>query len=951
MPHLHLSLPPHGLLLVAGGRRRLLLPSPAAASVELEVAAAAEAYGLPFPSERAAHHRELAAAAAAVERACRLCVDVKRSLLSGEKKIFEKSDQTLVTVADFGVQALISLELQRSFPSIPLVAEEDSASLRSSNADSSSNVLVESISSAVADNVSNTDSLLTHDDVLRAIDKGGKDGASFDSNPATYWVLDPIDGTQGFSKVDDTLYVVGLALVVNGKVVAGVMGSPNWASDTIANRKDDSIASRYDRGILMIAHEGCGTWTKLLYDEFGQFTTSKDTWNRCFVDSCSVVHKARYCLSDNQTWNMIPLSVVFNSTTDESKLRDENELLTSYVFSGSLCKYLTVAYGRASVFVLKARTKSLKSWDHTIGVICVLEAGGQVTDWRGEPLDLEADLTGRRDIYPHGGILITNGGPGGSASYPAWPRHCTRRLYSSSQRRRQWPPVMRVSPGEGRGGGGGCGGLVGALEKRPVMGLVAEEEEEVEKGATTTLETSLGPSRSRHTRECRSSTSRRRRAASSSPAAAAAGYSSPRLPATPASARRRRLSGSCVCVLDRAAASAAAAAAEAYGLPFPPERAAHHRELAAAAAAVERACRLCVDVKRTLLSGDKKILEKNDQTPVTVADFGVQALISLELQRLFPLIPLVAEEDSASLRSSNTDDNSSNVLVESISSAVAEKVRNADSLLTHDDVLRAIDRGGKNAVSFDSNPASYWVLDPIDGTKGFLGGDDALYVVGLALVVNEKVVAGVMGCPNWSNATIASRKEDSADAQPDRGILMIAHVGCGTWARHLSVDIGQFTTAQIVNMARFCIPDSQTWNMIPLSVLFNSTMDESNPRDENEILLLSVYCGSLCKYLTVASGRASVFVLRARTKNLKSWDHAVGVICVQEAGGQISDWSGKPLDLAADLTGRRDIYPSGGVLVTNGALHGELVEMISANHKNRPYELAGVNDFGKILPA
>ena len=80
-----------------------------------------------------------------------------------------------------------------------------------------------------------------------------------------------------------------------------------------------------------------------------------------------------------------------------------------------------------------------------------------------------------------------------------------------------------------------------------------------------------------------------------------------------------------------------------------------------------------------------------------------------ELQRLFPSIPLVAEEDSASLRSSNTDDNSSNVLVESISSAVAEKVSNTDSLLTHDDVLRAIDRGGKNAVSFDSNPASYWV--------------------------------------------------------------------------------------------------------------------------------------------------------------------------------------------------------------------------------------------------
>ncbi|CAD6217635.1 unnamed protein product [Miscanthus lutarioriparius] len=78
----------------------------------------------------------------------------------------------------------------------------------------------------------------------------------------------------------------------------------------------------------------------------------------------------------------------------------------------------------------------------------------------------------------------------------------------------------------------------------------------------------------------------------------------------------------------------------------------------------------------------------------------------------------------------------------------------------------------------------------------------------------------------------------------------------------------------------------------------------------------------------VAKGQVGL----ALVVNGKSWDHAVGVICVQEAGGQTSDWSGKPLDLAADLTSRRIIYPSGGVLVTNGVLHDKLVEMISANY-------------------
>jgi 3'-phosphoadenosine 5'-phosphosulfate (PAPS) 3'-phosphatase len=65
---------------------------------------------------------------------------------------------------------------------------------------------------------------------------------------------------------------------------------------------------------------------------------------------------------------------------------------------------------------------------------------------------------------------------------------------------------------------------------------------------------------------------------------------------------------------------------------------------------------------------------------------------------------------------------------------------------------------------------------------------------------------------------------------------------------------------------------------------------------------------------------------------LQSWDHAVGVICVQEAGGQVTDWRGEPLDLEADLTGRRDIYPHGGILITNGVLHNKLAELIKANY-------------------
>lgn len=44
---------------------------------------------------------------------------------------------------------------------------------------------------------------------------------------------------------------------------------------------------------------------------------------------------------------------------------------------------------------------------------------------------------------------------------------------------------------------------------------------------------------------------------------------------------------------------------------------------------------------------------------------------------------------------------------------------------------------------------------------------------------------------------------------------------------------------------------------------------------------------------------------------------------------QVTDWRGTQVDIAADQDGRRLIFPSGGVLVTNGKLHNHILEMIS----------------------
>lgn len=373
-------------------------------------------------------------------------------------------------------------------------------------------------------------------------------------------------------------------------------------------------------------------------------------------------------------------------------------------------------------------------------------------------------------------------------------------------------------------------------------------------------------------------------------------------------------------------------------LPFPEHNAKHYKELQAAINVVERACRLCVDVQKSLFSSDGKVVQKVDRTPVTVADFGVQALISLEMSKLFPSIPLVAEEDSAFLRENN--------LVDAVVEVVADKSASGDKQLSQDDVLKAIDRGGKDAYVFGSRPATYWVLDPIDGTRGFVKGSEALYVVGLALVVEGEIVLGVMGCPNWQeeySGKFTSNIQEYSNTATRSGVIMISHVGCGTWRRQLwNTQIGDTRIPQnwircfvdghhLIHEARFCIPESQTWESMPLSSQFNATTD-AECVGEKQVLLLQTCCGSLCKYLMVASGRASVFFQRSETRRtIKVWDHAVGIICVHEAGGKVTDWRGSQLDLAADEAERRVIFPSSGILVSNKSIHYQVLEMISSS--------------------
>jgi hypothetical protein len=79
----------------------------------------------------------------------------------------------------------------------------------------------------------------------------------------------------------------------------------------------------------------------------------------------------------------------------------------------------------------------------------------------------------------------------------------------------------------------------------------------------------------------------------------------------------------------------------------------YQNELYTAIAAVIRASRLTQRVFASLQSGQASsaaTVTKEDKSPVTIADFGSQAIVNAVLQSKFPSDPIVGEEDSHELR-------------------------------------------------------------------------------------------------------------------------------------------------------------------------------------------------------------------------------------------------------------------------------------------------------------
>ena len=285
-------------------------------------------------------------------------------------------------------------------------------------------------------------------------------------------------------------------------------------------------------------------------------------------------------------------------------------------------------------------------------------------------------------------------------------------------------------------------------------------------------------------------------------------------------------------------------------------------------------------------------LTKGDKSPVTVGDFASQAVVAKRLVDHFPEATLIGEENSDSLR------NPSGV------ETLAQVTHFVQSILpdaTPEAICDWIDLGANEPGDV------YWTLDPIDGTKGFLRGDQ--YAVALALVSKGQVILGALGCPELECA--------STPAKGGQGSLLIAARGKGTHVCALEANDEYWRQLKVSST------DNPTQTRLLRSVekahtnlgaidYFAQAMGISaNP----------IGMDSQAKYAVLAAGGGEMLVRLLSPDRPdyreKVWDQAAGSIVVEEAGGQVSDLDGKRLDFGQGRT----LAQNRGVLATNGALH------------------------------
>ncbi|MCE3232521.1 MAG: Inositol monophosphatase family protein [Rickettsiaceae bacterium] len=184
----------------------------------------------------------------------------------------------------------------------------------------------------------------------------------------------------------------------------------------------------------------------------------------------------------------------------------------------------------------------------------------------------------------------------------------------------------------------------------------------------------------------------------------------------------------------------------------------------------------------------------------------------------------------------------------------------------------------------ENEKAEYrWIIDPIDGTTSFMIGRPTFGTL-LALMQNNEAVLGVID-------------------QPISGERWLAYKGNGA-----TFNGNKISTRKCASLsdAVLCTTGPNYFSAQKLK-LFNQVAEKAR---------FNVYGGDCYSYGLLAAGHVDIVV----ESGLKQHDFFPLKTIIEEAGGIITDWQGKPLDINSN----GDIVASGDKRV-----HGEVIKILN----------------------
>jgi myo-inositol-1(or 4)-monophosphatase len=222
---------------------------------------------------------------------------------------------------------------------------------------------------------------------------------------------------------------------------------------------------------------------------------------------------------------------------------------------------------------------------------------------------------------------------------------------------------------------------------------------------------------------------------------------------------------------------------------------------------------------------------------------------------------------------------------ELIKAIEALSTKNILQSFPEDGILAA---GGLNSI--ESRNAIEWIIDPIDGIHNFVRG---IPEVGLQIAIRsrDELLYASMYQPFNQEQSTATR---------------------GQGARYHDYRSGQDLTLRVSNRP---LTDSL--------VMYDGSLGTTDARESLNVLSkigtktggTRVFGIAIQDFTMIASGRAEAFI----TTVAHPEDVAPGILLVREAGGRVTDLNGEEVDIH-----------SRSLLVTNGVVHDEILELINS---------------------